>query len=292
MPENTVHSGPVASRSDNSKSAQQPNRDPKRLRAVITGAGSGLGRALAMALAGRGASLMLADINEKGLEETARQARFRGVEVFTKICDVRDRDQVVALADAADEAMGHVDFVANNAGVAVAGPFDEISMDDWNWIVDINMWGVIYGCQAFVPRMRKRGRGYILNVASAAGLLNPPKMAPYNITKAAVVSLSETLHTELADDNIKVSVLCPTYFVTDIAGSARGVGDDADRRRVQKMMARSSKQAPDVAEIAVKGTLRGDLHILPMTDGRVLWGVKRAAPERFGDLLNAVFKRS
>ena len=261
------------------------------LRAVITGAGSGLGRALALELADRGAGLMLADINEEGLAETARQAGFRQVDVHTRVCDVRDRQQVLDLAEAAIDALGYVDFLANNAGVAVAGPFDEVTMEDWQWIVDINFWGVLYGCQALAAHMRERGSGYILNVASAAGLLNPPGMAPYNVTKAAVVSLSETLAGELAPAGINVSVLCPTYFVTDIAKNARGVGDDSDRRRTEKLMLRSKKQAPEVAREAIDGVLRGQGHIVPMTDGKVMWGIKRALPERFNDLLALALKK-
>jgi len=244
-----------------------------------------------MELASRGASLVLSDIDEAGLAETGRQAGFRDVEVHTQLCDVRDRGQVDALAEFAERKLGFIDFVANNAGVAVGGPFEEISMEDWRWIVDINMWGVIHGCQAFTPHMRRRGRGHFLNVASAAGLLNPPHLAPYNVTKAAVVSLSETLHAELGAHGIKVSVLCPTYFVTDIAKNARGVGTDADRRRTEKLMLRSKKQAPDVARDAVDATLRGELHVLPMTDAKVMWGIKRAVPARFGDLISLALRK-
>lgn len=277
--------------STSNPSSSNASRDPKRLRAVITGAGGGLGRALANELAERGASLMLSDVDEDKLAETARQAEFRNVEVYTHPCDVREWSQVEALAEAAQQKLGFVDFVANNAGVAAAGPFEEIAMEDWRWIVDINMWGVVYGCRAFTPHMKRRGRGYLLNVASAAGLLNPPNLAPYNLTKAAVVSLSETLHAELAEHGIKVSVLCPTYFVTDIAKNARGIGTDADRRRTEKMMLRSKKQAPDVARDAINATLRGDLHILPMNDAKVMWGIKRAVPSRFGELINFALKK-
>lgn len=274
-----------------SPASNHTSGDPKRLRAVITGAGGGLGRALAVELAGRGASLMLSDVDEEKLAETTRQAEFRNVEVYAEPCDVRQWSQVESLAETAQKKLGFVDFVANNAGVAVAGPFDEIAMEDWHWIVDINMWGVVYGCRAFTPHMKRRGRGYFLNVASAAGLLNPPNMTPYNLTKAAVVSLSETLHAELAGHGIKVSVLCPTYFVTDIAKNARGIGTDADRRRTEKLMVRSKKQAPDVARDAIDATLRGELHILPMNDARVMWGIKRAVPARFGELINFALKK-
>ena len=234
---------------------------------------------------------MLSDINEEGLEETRRQVAFREVEVHLRKCNVAERDQVFELVEAAERELGYVDFMANNAGVAVGGPFHEITDEDWRWIVDINMWGVVYGCQAVVPGMRARGRGYILNVASAAGLLNPPKMAPYNLTKAAVISLSETLSAEYADEGIKASALCPTFFRTSIAASARGSNDPADRRKVEKVMDRSRKQAPEVAREAIDGTLAGVAHIQPMIDGRAMWAAKRAAPERFGGLLRLAARR-
>ncbi len=169
---------------------------PTPLRAVITGAGSGLGRALALDLSGRGASVVISDIDPASAEETAGLVRAQGTRAEVIPCDVTDRDAVFGLVDETERRLGGIDFLANNAGVAVGGPFDELSIEDWRWAVDINLWGVIYGCQAAVPKMKAQGRGYILNVASAAGLLAPPAMSAYNVTKAGVVSLSETLYAE------------------------------------------------------------------------------------------------
>ena len=165
-------------------------------------------------------------------------------------CDVARVEEVEALAAAAERALGGVDLVINNAGVAVGGLVGEVPLDDWRWIMGVNLWGVIYGCHVFVPRLRKQGRGHILNVASAAGLLAPPGMAPYNVTKAAVVALSETLRAELRDAGVGVTVLCPTFFRTNIAQSSRAI-DGKQRALVEKLMARSKIQADDVARLAL-----------------------------------------
>ena len=177
---------------------------PNPLRAVITGAGGGLGRAIALELANHGASVVVSDIQAEGAEETAELLRARGAKAEVVPCDVTDRDAVFGLVDETVGRLGGIDLIVNNAGVAVGGPFDETSMEDWNWIVDINLWGVIYGCQAAIPKMKEQGHGYVLNVASAAGLLCPTAMSAYNVTKAGVVALSETLFAEYKSRGIRV----------------------------------------------------------------------------------------
>ncbi len=205
---------------------------PQPLRAVVTGAGSGLGRALALDLAGRGAALIISDIDQSSAEQTAQLVRQQQAQAEVLTCDVTDRDAVFGLINETEKRLGGIDFIANNAGVAVGGPFDEISIEDWRWAVDINLWGVIYGCQAAVSKMRPRGRGYILNVASAAGLLAPPAMSAYNVTKAGVVSLSETLYAEYKAEGIRVSVLCPTFFRTNIVEAGRGASTDKEDAQI------------------------------------------------------------
>lgn len=253
--------------------------------AVVTGGGSGLGRAFCEELGARGVRVVVSDIDELGATETADHVRQAGGEAKVVRCDVADPAQVDALAAAARAWLGDVDLVINNAGVAVAGRFEVISADDWRWIMGINLWGVIHGCRAFVPAMRARKRGWIINVASAAGLLATPKMAPYNVTKAAVVSLSETLHAELAADGIHVSVLCPTFFQTNIAKSGRGAIDGRMTQLMEKLMARSRVQAPEVAKAALAGVAKNQLYVVPMSDGRAMWRLKRFAPERFYQLM-------
>jgi NAD(P)-dependent dehydrogenase (short-subunit alcohol dehydrogenase family) len=253
----------------------------QQLRAVITGGGSGLGRALALDIAGRGGQVVVADIDEVGATETAHQVERAGGEAHVVRCDVSDAAEVDHLAERARSLLGEVDFLANNAGVSVSGPFEQITPRDWEWIVGINMWGVVNGCRAFLPAMRARGRGYVLNVASLAGLMSTPKMTPYNVTKASVVALSETLYGEYRHRGVHVGVLCPSFFVTRIVESGRGVVHPKVRERVEAMMRRSRLQAPDVARIAVDGMLREQLYIVPMRHARMMWRLQRLWPQGF-----------
>lgn len=252
------------------------------MRAVITGAGGGLGRALALDVARRGGRVVVADIDEAGATETAHLVERAGAEAQVMLCDVSDAAQVEELAADATAWLGEVDLLVNNAGVAVGGSFEEIPLEDWSWIVGINLWGVVHGCRAFLPAMKARGRGHVINVASAAGLVSMPGMSPYNTTKAAVVALSETLHGECKARGVNVSVLCPTFFATNIARSARGSrGAEHLLGAIQKRMESTRIQAPEVARAAIDGVLAGDLYVLPMRDGRIMWRLQRAVPEQF-----------
>ncbi|MFW6050444.1 MAG: SDR family NAD(P)-dependent oxidoreductase [Myxococcota bacterium] len=253
----------------------------KDVRAVVTGAGSGLGRAFALEIAGRGGEVIASDVDLGAAEQTASEIGATGGRAFALECDVRQPAQVEALAEESEQRFGGVDLVVNNAGVAVGGPFDEIAMEDWHWIVDVNFWGVVHGCHVFYPRLKAQGAGYIINVASAAGLLAPPELGPYNVTKAAVIALSETLHAEARPHGVHVSALCPTFFPTRILESARGPVDHSARRFVAKLMERSPLQAEGVARAALAAVARNQLYAVPMMDGRIFWGVKRLTPNRF-----------
>jgi NAD(P)-dependent dehydrogenase (short-subunit alcohol dehydrogenase family) len=252
----------------------------KGLRAVVTGGGSGLGRALCVELARRGARLLVADVNVAGAEETAELVRSAGGEVHVFRCDVAKLEEVEALAREADTRLGGADFVANNAGVAVGGLVGETPIEDWRWIMDINLWGVIHGCHVFTPRFKKQGSGFFLNVASAAGLLSAANMGAYNVTKAGVIALSETMFQELAEQGIGVTVLCPTFFRTNIGKSARG-SDEKMRDLVDKLMDRAKIDANDVANIALDSVEERKLYALAGDDGRWMWRMKRAAPQAF-----------
>lgn len=259
---------------------------------MVTGGGSGLGRALSLELARRGVRVLVTDVDRDAAETTADGVRDAGGVAFVETCDVRSESEVFKLADAARDHFGRdADIVCNNAGVAVAGPFADISSDDWKWIIDVNLWGVIHGCRAFAPAMQERRRGYILNVASAAGLLCAPQMAPYNVTKSAVVGLSETLFSEFKPRGVRVSVLCPTFFQTQIMASSRGPVDGEMRGLAEKAMTRSKVQAPEVASQAIDGLRAGRLYVVPMSDGRVAWRLKRANPQRFHALLAGGLER-
>ena len=254
--------------------------------AVVTGGGSGLGRAFCTELGRARARVLIADVSTDGAEETAALVREAGGEARVAQIDVGEPAQVESLARIADEWLGDTDLLINNAGVAVSGPIGSVTLEDWKWQVDINLWGVIHGCHFFVPRMKKRRRGHVLNVASAAGLLAPPQLGPYNVTKAGVVALSETLYAETKKLGIKVTVLCPSFFRTNIATSGRGVVDEKARAAMIRLMDKSKVQAPDVARAALAACAKGTLYCVPMTDAQVSWRLKRAIPGRFYDLLS------
>jgi NAD(P)-dependent dehydrogenase (short-subunit alcohol dehydrogenase family) len=243
----------------------------------VTGAGSGLGRAFCDVLAARGARIVVSDIDLASAEATAEGVRRAGGEAVVQVADVAKFDEVEALATLAERTFGGADLVINNAGVAVSGDLGDVPLEDWRWIVGINLMGVVHGCHAFVPRFKKQGSGAVINVASAAGLVHAPSMSAYNATKAAVVALSETLYAEVADLGIGVTVLCPTFFKTNIGRSSRG-SDPRLQGFVEKLMEKSKLQAPEVAAFAIDSLENGRLMAVPMRDGRWFWRVKRYSP--------------
>lgn len=254
-------------------------------RAVITGAGSGLGRALSIELGRRGASVLVNDIDLGAAEETVGLVRAAGGEARAQRCDVRVPDEVFALKTTMDDVFGGTDLVVNNAGVAVAGRIGDVALEDWKYAVDINLLGVVHGCHVFVPEMKRRGRGLVLNVASSAGLVSMPILGPYNATKAAVVALSETLHAEVRRHGVGVTVLCPTFFTTNIAKNQRGTATADDRALVDGRMRASRTQADDVARAAIRALSAGDLYCVPMLDGRLIRRAKALFPQGVARLL-------
>ena len=254
--------------------------------AVVTGAGSGLGRAIALRLARPGATLLLADLNLEACEETARLVEARGGNAHAQQVDVADAAQVEALAAEAERRLGRVDLVVNNAGVAAAGAIGQSPLADWRWIIGINLFGVIHGCHAFVPRLVAQGGGAILNTASMAGFACAPMMGAYNVTKAGVIALSETLAAEMADKNVRVTVLCPAFFKTNLLETARSA--DAQLMAMARgAFERATVTADDVAAAALQAVERGKLYCLPMREGRVVWRIKRLLPERFVKMLSS-----
>lgn len=254
---------------------------PSRPRAVVTGAGSGLGRAFVLELASReGARIVVTDVDGAAAETTSAEASARGAEVVTMRCDVANADEVEAAVAACEQRFGGIDLVVNNAGVALGGHVGEVPLDDWRWIVSINLMGVIYGCHAAAQRFRKQRSGHVINVASAAGLVASPNMAPYNTTKFGVVGLSEALYFELRPFDAGVTVVCPTFFPTNIVDSARG-NDDQMKDMAKKLMAASKLDASDVARAALRSADKDELYCVPMTDGRAMWALKRLAPEQW-----------
>jgi NAD(P)-dependent dehydrogenase (short-subunit alcohol dehydrogenase family) len=190
--------------------------------AVVTGGGSGIGRALTLALAREGAKVVVADVDEAAMERVAREARDHGAEAVTVRTDVTELAQVQALAERAWKTFGAVHVLCNNAGVAAWGGLEKATHRDWQWVLGVNLWGVIHGIEAFVPRMIAGGQpGHIVNTASMAGLIASRGLGVYNTSKYAVVGLSETLAKDLKPYGIGVSVLCPMGVETRIRESER-----------------------------------------------------------------------
>lgn len=188
----------------------------------MTGAASGIGRALVEALAAEGAAVVAADVDRAGLDEVVAGVRARGGRAEAATTDVSDRAQVLALADQASAAFGRVHVLCNNAGVALWGGLERATHEDWRWALGVNLWGVIHGLEAFLPGMIAHGEGgHVVNTASMAGLIASQGLGVYNTTKYAVVGLSETLAKDLRPYRIGVSVLCPMGVATRIRSSER-----------------------------------------------------------------------
>lgn len=250
-------------------------------RVLITGAASGLGRALALAWARRGARLLLADLNaERGADSVALCQAAGAAEAVFRHLDVTQEADFTAAAEWAAAHWGGMDVVVNNAGVAGGGRFDSITEADWLWMLDINLLGVVRGCRAFVPMFRQQEAGQFVNIASMAGLLNPPAMSNYNVAKAGVVALSETLSAELEPWNIRTLVVCPSYFQTNLNESLR-TNDDLTRTALPRLLASSELTADDIAEGIVLAVERGDTLYLPHARARDAWALKQADPGGF-----------
>lgn len=255
--------------------------------AVITGSGSGLGRALALEAAARGASVVVSDLHRERIDETVALIEAAGGTAIGMPCDVRQPDEVDALLAAGLEAFGTVDLWVNNAGVAVSGKLEDTLVADWRWIIDINLMGVVHGCQTAVRHFRAQDKGHVLNVASAAGLVSGPGMAPYNATKAAVVALTESLYAELQGSGVGTTVLCPTFFETNLRDTARAA-DPKLLQLAEKLMKGAKVDAGWVAAKAISACERSHLYAVPMTDGKMMWWAKRVAPQWSSDVMRFV----
>jgi NAD(P)-dependent dehydrogenase (short-subunit alcohol dehydrogenase family) len=257
------------------------NKLSRGSRAVVTGAGSGIGQAFALELARRGGRVVCSDLNPVTAEATAEAIREQGGHALAVPCDVSRLEQVEALADQAQEWFGEAPtLVINNAGVGAGGkPVGEISMEDWHWVMGVNMWGVVHGCHVFTPRLRAGGGGGIINVCSTASFAAAPSMGPYNASKAAVLALSETLAAETAGAGITVTALCPTVVKTNIFRDGRI--DDSVTSLMNKWVSLTGVSAEGVAETTLKALDKGRLYVLPQVDARLIWRAKRYLPTTY-----------
>lgn len=249
---------------------------------LITGAGSGIGRATALAFAAEGAGLWLADVDEDGNRETAEQARRAGVKARTLYCDVSDEQSVRAMAETVHQQIGALDILMNNAGIGSAGRFLETSLETWRKVLDVNLMGVVHGCHAFLPAMVERGEGgHVINVASAAGYFAAPDMPVYAASKFAVQGFSEALRADMASHGIGVSTICPGIINTKIVANSimEGRISDPDRhRKIVDFYRRRNYTADDVARSVLRA-VRGNRAVQPVS--AEAWGLyyaKRFAP--------------
>ncbi|HEX4129371.1 MAG TPA: SDR family NAD(P)-dependent oxidoreductase [Pirellulales bacterium] len=253
--------------------------------AIITGSASGLGRALAVRLARDGWHLGLADVDHARNAETLRLAEAAGGSGQLEPLDVASASQWQALAARLQQAWPRLDLLVNNAGVAASGAVGNAPLDDWRWLLEVNLWGVIHGCHTFVPWLKANPQGaHVINVASLAGLIAAPEMGTYCVAKAGVVALSEAMYAELRGADVGVTVVCPGFFPTNLGDRAR-FGDEVHREFFDRINERSRLTADAVAEAAVRGMRRKKLYVVVPRRARVLWRLKRWMPMVIARLL-------
>ncbi len=254
-------------------------RRTSHAKAVVTGAGSGIGRSFALELARRGGEIVCADLDlDRATETVALIDKLATGKGHAVQCDVSDRSAIELLAKQAQEIFaGAPTLVINNAGVGIGGkPVGDIGFEDWDWALGINLWGVVNGCEIFTPILREAGRGGIINVASAAGFAAAPSMAAYNVGKAGVMSLSETLAAELDGTDIAVTVLCPTFVKTNVFTDGRITPGSMS---LSQQLARWSGLSSDnVAVRTLDAHDGGRLYVVPQIDATIIWHLKRHFP--------------
>ncbi|WP_022956388.1 SDR family NAD(P)-dependent oxidoreductase [Perlucidibaca piscinae] len=258
--------------------------------AVVTGAGSGIGKSFAYEIARRGGAVICADIRQDRAEAVADYLSALGTHAVPYACDVGKSEQMEELARKAPELLKRpVTLVVNNAGVGLGGAIGEVTLADWHWCMNVNLWGVIHGCHFFAPQLRSVGYGGIINVASAAGFAAAPEMSTYNVTKAGVMSLSETLHAELTGTGVNVTVLCPTVVPTNIANDGRLPERRSDFAK-EAMTRFALMDSDTVARKTLDAMDRNQLYILPQVDGRIAWYIKRLAPRLYAKGLGEAYR--
>ena len=257
--------------------------------AVITGAASGIGRALAVRLAEEKiAGIAVSDVSEEGLTETAAMVEKLGVPVSLHVMDVSDLKQVQQLADEVVARHGRATHLINNAGVGVIGTFEQLSIEDFEWLMGINFWGVVYGCKVFLPILKQQSAAHIVNVSSVFGLIAPEEQAAYCSSKFAVRGFTETLRHELADTNISVSCVHPGGILTGIVRNSRVGKDTPDEWKQQgaKLFDRVAKTTPETAAyVIVKGIKSDEPRILIGKDAKVISIVSRIFPRKYLSIL-------
>src|SRR5467141_4929803 len=261
--------------------------------AVVTGAGSGIGRALAQQLAAAGSALALADIDEPGLKQTIESLGDRSAAVSTHVMDVAEEASVSAFAEDVRSRHGRVTLLINNAGVSLHGDFEEISLDDFRWLMNINFWGTVYGVKYFLPLLKREERAHIVNLSSVFGLIAPPGQPAYSASKFAVRGFTECLRHELEGTPVRVSCVHPGGIRTAIARRARigsGVtrtGREEDVARFEKLFRTSPEEA---ASRILRGVERSEPRILIGSDAYQIDILQRLRPGTYWKTLSGKLK--
>lgn len=258
--------------------------------AVLTGAASGIGRALALLLAAEGiAGIAIADVNADGLSETARMIESSSSRISKHVLSVADLGQMREFVAAVIAEHGHVTHLVNNAGVSLFGTVEEVSIEDMQWLMNINFWGTVYGVKLFLPVLHEQPAAHIVNVSSVFGFIAPPGNAAYSASKFAVRGLTEALRHELKETNITVSCVHPGGVATNIARSGK-VGAQANASTKEKLVEYHTKVSRSTPEAAARTILRGikrrSKRILIGTDARIIDVVHRAAPVSYMAVMN------
>ena len=251
---------------------------------LVTGGASGMGRHFTLAFARLGGNVAVCDLNADGIREVTESAADLPGSVIGFEANVADEESVTKMVQDAAEALGGLDVLVNNAGVAGAARIDRGDMADWDWIFDINVKGVVRGCKVFVPMMKRQGHGHIVNIASLAGLLHAPVMGSYNVTKAGVISLSETLRFELAPYGIHTTVVCPGFFRTNLHESMR-TPEPGMIETVDKLLSSDELTADQIAEMIKKAVAKQQFFLLPHKSGRRAYWMKRFLPFVFNRVM-------
>jgi NAD(P)-dependent dehydrogenase (short-subunit alcohol dehydrogenase family) len=251
--------------------------------AVVTGAGSGIGRATSLALAERGCDVAAVDVVGTAAEETARLVSAMGRRCTSHVADVRSLDRMVALADEVEAEHGTCHVLVNNAGVTSAGSFERESLEDLHWIVDINVWGVVHGCRAFLPLLRRSDEAHIVNMSSMVGLLGLPHNVAYSLTKGAVRSFSEALRAELVASRVGLTVVYPGAIHTNITASARGSQAERLAEMGASRLASVAMRPPSaVAKRIVRAVEKDRPRVVVGPDAHLVDLLSRVRPGRSG----------
>jgi NAD(P)-dependent dehydrogenase (short-subunit alcohol dehydrogenase family) len=256
--------------------------------ALVTGAGSGIGRATALAFAEAGARVLAVDIDRAAAEKTAAACQERGAEATAYQADVADRVSVATLADVVQAEHGPLDVLVNNAGVGMSARFLDMALEDWDWIVAINLMGAVHMCRAFGPAMVDRGRGHVVNISSGLGYTPTATEPGYGTTKAAVLAFSRSLRADWHAHGVGVTAICPGVINTPIISHTRFRGQQADPKRVARVKDMFAKRGhpPDLVAKAIVRAVRENKSVVPVgVESRIGWYISRWAPTRFTDLM-------